>query len=335
MESTELITVFNLNEFILRASIDIITMIILVGIIYYPKYKNKDFIFTFSIFNVINFLICILLGSAKIKVGFAFGLFAIFSIIRYRTILISIKDMGYFFVCVALGMLNSLAVVDENPLVLISCNLFVLLMIFLLEKLDFLDNENFYFVRFGAGHSLNNKVFLAAGYAHMWLAPTKSEWNTFSNENRCYQQAQWSSKIGNMSILQRIRNEQRWQQKIVNDQKTGENRFTNRVRYLLSLNIPIFKKSTMPTLVISDEILFHFGKEVVYNTFDQNRIFIGIKQSINPKLSFDFGYMNLYQQKYSGNQYDSNHTLRLFALICACLFCRGLLGRLFVGIVSP
>jgi Ca2+/Na+ antiporter len=87
-------------------------------------------------------LICILLGSAKIKVGFAFGLFAIFSIIRYRTILISIKDMGYFFVCVALGMLNSLAVVDENPLVLISCNLFVLLMIFLLEKLDFLDNEN-------------------------------------------------------------------------------------------------------------------------------------------------------------------------------------------------
>ena len=50
--------------------------------------------------------------------------------------------MGYFFVCVALGMLNSLAVIEENPLVLICCNIFVLLMIFLLEKLDFLDNEN-------------------------------------------------------------------------------------------------------------------------------------------------------------------------------------------------
>lgn len=183
---------------------------------------------------------------------------------------------------------------------------------FHIRRNDFLDNENFYFVRFGAGHSLNNKVFLISGYAHMWLAPTKPEWNTFSNENRCYQQVQSSSKIGNISVLQRIRNEQRWQEKIVNDQKTGDNRFTNRVRYLLSLNIPIFKKSTMPTLVISDEILIHFGKEVVYNTFDQNRIFIGIKQSINPKLSFDFGYMNVYQQKYSGYQYDSNHTLRLF-----------------------
>jgi hypothetical protein len=142
MESTELIVAFSLSEFITRAIIDIVSMIVLVGFIYYPKYKNKDFIFTFSIFNVINFLICVLLGSAKIKVGFAFGLFAIFSIIRYRTILISIKDMGYFFVCVALGMLNSLAVLEETPLVLICCNLFVLLMIFLLEKLDFLDNEN-------------------------------------------------------------------------------------------------------------------------------------------------------------------------------------------------
>jgi hypothetical protein len=68
----------------------------------------------------------------------------------------------------------------------------------------------------------------------------------------------------------------------------------------------------MPSLVVADEILIHFGKEVVYNTFDQNRFFIGIKQNVSPKLSFDFGYMNVYQQKYSGYQYDSNHTLRLF-----------------------
>ncbi|HAT80442.1 MAG TPA: hypothetical protein DCS17_03280, partial [Flavobacterium sp.] len=49
-----------------------------------------------------------------------------------------------------------------------------------------------------------------------------------------------------------------------------------------------------------------------YNTFDQNRFFVGIKQSINSNLSFDFGYMNVYQQKSNGYQYDMNHTLRLF-----------------------
>ena len=64
--------------------------------------------------------------------------------------------------------------------------------------------------------------------------------------------------------------------------------------------------------VIADEILVQFGKEVVYNTFEQNRIFLGIKQNITPRLSFDFGYMNVYQQKSSGYQYDMNHTMRLF-----------------------
>ncbi len=173
-------------------------------------------------------------------------------------------------------------------------------------------DNNFYFLRGGISYIPNSSVTITGGYAHMWLAPTKEGWTTYSDENRIYQQAQITTKIGKVSVLQRLRNEQRWQEKIVNDLSTGENRFTNRVRYLVSFNIPVFKKKTAPQLVLSDEILIHFGKEVVYNTFDQNRLFIGIKQTINPKLSFDFGYMNVCQQKYSGYQYDKNHTLRLF-----------------------
>jgi hypothetical protein len=173
-------------------------------------------------------------------------------------------------------------------------------------------DNNFYFLRGGISYLPNPAVAITGGYAHMWLAPTKEGWNTYSDENRIYQQAQMTTKLGKVSVLQRLRNEQRWQEKIVNDVSTGENRFTDRVRYLVSFNIPVFKKKTAPLLVLSDEILIHFGQEVIYNTFDQNRLFIGIRQSINPKLSFDFGYMNVYQQKYSGYQYDMNHTLRLF-----------------------
>lgn len=173
-------------------------------------------------------------------------------------------------------------------------------------------DNNFYFLRGGISYIPNPSVSVTAGYAHMWLAPTKEGWSTYSDENRIYQQAQLTTNVGKVSILQRIRNEQRWQEKIVNDESTGENRFTNRVRYLVSFNIPVFKKKTAPLLVVSDEILIHFGQEVIYNTFDQNRLFVGIRQAINPKLSFDFGYMNVYQQKYTGYQYDMNHTLRLF-----------------------
>lgn len=176
----------------------------------------------------------------------------------------------------------------------------------------FFESNNFYFLRGGVTYIPNSSVSLTGGYAHMWLAPTKEGWSTYADENRIYQQVQLNTKIGKVSVLQRLRNEQRWQEKMANDEPTGELRFTDRVRYLASFNIPVFNKKNWPLLVVSDEILIHFGKEVVYNTFDQNRLFIGIKQNINPKLSFDLGYMNVYQQKYSGYQYDMNHTIRLF-----------------------
>ena len=143
MEKKEaVLAIFDIYNFTNRAIIDFISVVILVGLIYYPKHKNKDFIFNFVLFNVVNFMICSLLGAVKIKIGFAFGLFAMFSIIRYRTIAISIKDMGYFFVCVALGMINSLASTDDGYWVLIICNSVILALTFGLERLDFLTNEN-------------------------------------------------------------------------------------------------------------------------------------------------------------------------------------------------
>ena len=183
---------------------------------------------------------------------------------------------------------------------------------FHIRENDFFESNNFYFLRGGLGYIPTSKSMFVLGYAHMWLAPKKESWDTYANEERIYQQAQITSKIGTVSVLQRLRNEQRWQQKMVNDQWSGDYRFTNRIRYLASFTIPVFSNKKMPSLVLSDELLIHFGKEVVYNTFDQNRFFVGIKQVVNPKLSFDFGYMNVYQQKYSGYQYDCNHTLRLF-----------------------
>jgi hypothetical protein len=78
------------------------------------------------------------------------------------------------------------------------------------------------------------------------------------------------------------------------------------------MTIPVFKNPHYPALVLSDELCIQFGKEVVYNTFDQNRAFIGIKQIVSKSLSFDLGYMALFQEKASGYQYDKNHTFRWF-----------------------
>ena len=52
---------FDLYELLIRFSINLIAIYILVRLVYYPRHKNKDFLFTFFLFNCLNFLICFLL----------------------------------------------------------------------------------------------------------------------------------------------------------------------------------------------------------------------------------------------------------------------------------
>ncbi len=133
---------FEYWDIVIRFGINLLAIFILVRLIYYSTHKNKDYLFTFFLFNILIFIICLLLGSTKIKIGFAFGLFAIFSIIRYRTVTVPIKEMGYFFTCVALGLVNALAETDGNFFVIIMCNITILLLTLVLDKYIGLKHEN-------------------------------------------------------------------------------------------------------------------------------------------------------------------------------------------------
>lgn len=138
-------------NFGLRFGINLLVIYVLIRLIYYPRHKNKDFLFTFILFNVVNFLICILLSSAQLKMGFAFGLFAIFSILRYRTVTIPVREMGYFFLSVAVGIINALAVLRGNPfenityfpVELLLANGIILVLVLLLDRKSNLQHQNF------------------------------------------------------------------------------------------------------------------------------------------------------------------------------------------------
>lgn len=125
---------FSLEELGLRFGINFIAIYILVRWIYFVRYRNTDFLFTLILFNCVNFLICYLLSGANLEVGFAFGLFAIFSIMRYRTVTLPVKEMGYLFIAVALGLINSLASPQDNYIILIGSNLFIILLAFVLDR---------------------------------------------------------------------------------------------------------------------------------------------------------------------------------------------------------
>ncbi|MFN5318081.1 MAG: DUF4956 domain-containing protein [Bacteroidia bacterium] len=115
-----------LIDFATRFGINLLVIFIIVRLLYYPMRKNRDFLFTFFLFNIINFLICFLLSSAKLKMGFAFGLFAIFSILRYRTVTVPVREMGYFFISVTLGIINALTSNEQGMLLLVIANLIIL-----------------------------------------------------------------------------------------------------------------------------------------------------------------------------------------------------------------
>lgn len=95
------------DKFFIRLLIDIISVAVLVRLVYYNIYRKKDFFFTFFMFNIIIFIITYLLNKVEMSMGAAFGLFAVFSLLRYRTENISEKDMTYLFIVIAVGLITA------------------------------------------------------------------------------------------------------------------------------------------------------------------------------------------------------------------------------------
>ncbi|MBK7987936.1 MAG: DUF4956 domain-containing protein [Ignavibacteria bacterium] len=83
------------------------------------------------------------LSSAKLKMGFAFGLFAIFSILRYRTVTVPVREMGYFFISVTIGILNALMSSEQYMVQLLIANSIILTLTYILDHRISLKHENF------------------------------------------------------------------------------------------------------------------------------------------------------------------------------------------------
>lgn len=96
-------------KFIARFIVDIVAVFILIRFIYYRNYKRSDLFLTFFGFNIIIFLITYLLNKVEMSMGAAFGLFAVFSMLRYRTEGISAKDMTYLFIVIAIGLITAIS----------------------------------------------------------------------------------------------------------------------------------------------------------------------------------------------------------------------------------
>ena len=97
------------SKLFVRLAIDLASIFILIRFIYFRNYRRTDLFLTFFVFNLVIFLITYLLNKVEMSMGAAFGLFAVFSMLRYRTEGISTKDMTYLFLVIAIGLIAAIS----------------------------------------------------------------------------------------------------------------------------------------------------------------------------------------------------------------------------------
>lgn len=98
-----------LNELLPGFALNFIVMVIIVGFIYYPSNQaRREYVFTFLAFSTLMYFISGLLRDVQLTLGFGFGLLAVFSVLRYRTEAIPIKEMMYIFISITVPFMNTL-----------------------------------------------------------------------------------------------------------------------------------------------------------------------------------------------------------------------------------
>lgn len=120
-------------QLLIRFAFNLLVVSGIVRFLYYPQCKRRDYFFTFLILSISIFLMIFLLGSVKIKIGFALGLFAIFGIMRYRTEQMPVREMTYMFAIIAISVINALSY-NVNWSALIVTNLLFVVCIWICES---------------------------------------------------------------------------------------------------------------------------------------------------------------------------------------------------------
>lgn len=183
-------------------------------------------------------------------------------------------------------------------------------------KESFVNNFSQSIARVGLTHYLTDNTKLTLGYAYVSNYAGDNHANITQPEHRIWQQIQWHSKFPRLRLMQWVRLEEKFKHKIAdNDHLADGYGYNWKVRYNFFLNLPLSKKAFAPhslSFVLNDELHINFGKEIVYNYFDQNRLFIGFSYHTNAGDNLQFGYMNLFQQQAGGNTYKDVSAARVF-----------------------
>lgn len=157
---------------------------------------------------------------------------------------------------------------------------------------------------------------VAFGFTYSLQSPQdpKSKSDLVVSELRPVQEINYMIPVNDrFSIQQRLRIDERFIHKSAGSNLVDGYNFNFRFRYRLQANYKVSKaEAKLPTIIkAANELMINAGKKIIYNQFDQNRLYVGVEQGLTKKISLELGYMYLYQQRSSGFQFYDRDILRL------------------------
>ncbi|UCG26741.1 MAG: DUF4956 domain-containing protein [Bacteroidales bacterium] len=129
-------------ELIFRFLFNSLIVLTMVRYLYYPVARRKDYFFTYILVGTIVFLLCYALVHVDLNIGVALGLFALFGILRFRTVQLPIKEMTYLFMVIGISVINAMAGVNTSYAELLFINVIFLIVAWNVERFWMLRAEN-------------------------------------------------------------------------------------------------------------------------------------------------------------------------------------------------
>ena len=151
-------------QYMLNFFINFLSAFVIVRFIYYPQRRSQKFVLTFLGFNTIIFILFNYMASIELSMGVGFGLFAIFSILRYRTDPMPSREMTYLFMLIALPMINYVMLSQNSYLELGSTTALICLIMLFLEKgwgFHFMSSKSITYEKIDLVNANNQKELIA------------------------------------------------------------------------------------------------------------------------------------------------------------------------------
>ena len=180
----------------------------------------------------------------------------------------------------------------------------------------FLDSivQNLFVIRVQGRHKISEQVELGAGIVYFSVATQVPEVNLGINipEYRLQQDLTWKKNWSKIVLNHRFQIEERFFQNADRQGLITGTTFFWRFRYRLQGEYIFWRKEKRYLkAIVYDEIMINAGKNAVYNSFDQNRVYVGLQYGISSAVAVELGYMNSFQQRTTGIDYFDRNIIRL------------------------